>query len=174
MNSLWRTITLVLACTLVAEALGQDPPQVAPHLLKPLREISINPRTTAPVPQDHSSDVFQLQQPAAARPVSETHVHWEPANLHHQSLYFDQMMLERHGVTNSPHWQPLFSGAHFFAVAATMPYRLAVDRPHDIHYTYGQGRPGAPAPCLRQGLPWNPHGTALEGMAIAALFLMVP
>lgn len=160
-----------------APATAQEGARVAApaDFFPPLSSIVADDSLQGDRPADASADVFTTQQGSRRRRSGlETHVTWAAPNLHHQPLYFDEPMLERHGVTVSPRLQPALSAAHFFGVAYTLPYRLGVDHPRDVIYTFGHGHPGDPAPCVRRTLPWSTKGALLQGAATAGGALLVP
>ena len=99
---------------------------------------------------------------------------WAPTNLCHLPLYFEQVNLERHGYTLSRLWQPVLSGAHFFAAIPTLPYKMTVDSPAECIYTLGYYRPGSLAPRRWQGLPWEHRAAAVEAATAVGLVLLLP
>ena len=164
-----------MSAPFIAPANGDEPPDVS-RFFRPLDQVKVGIHPQGPVPEDKSQHVFHHQESsqAWARSVAETHVHWRSANLHHETLYFQELMLERHGVSVAPRVQPLISAAHFFGVVSTMPYRLAIDRPREIVYTWGQGQPGSTVPSVREQLPWETDAALLQSAAVATVLLMAP
>ncbi|MCA9175615.1 MAG: hypothetical protein KDB14_14120 [Planctomycetales bacterium] len=159
------------------QAAAQQPTKPSASVFfQPVTRIAVGARTELPVPRDRSEEVFgeSLDDRGGARAVDEAHVHWVAPNLHHNTLYFDEPMLERHGVTVAPLLQPALSTAHFFGAALTLPYRIGVDRPGELFYTHGYGRPGSAAPCVRRQLPLEWDAALLQGAAVTGVTLMAP
>lgn len=92
----------------------------------------------------------------------------------HQPLYWDNQPLERYGQSQAPLLEPFFSGAHFFATFAIIPYKIGVDRTHDRIYTLGLYRPGSPTPCIRQQLPWEWDAAAFQALAVMGFIYILP
>lgn len=78
---------------------------------------------------------------------------WTAPVFCHRPLYFEDVMLERHGQERFPCVQPLVSGARFFGSVALLPYQSYLQRPLEERYSTGYYRPGSAAPCVRQRLP---------------------
>jgi len=190
-NCVARLTCLVALSLSTAAASAQQPNQNRLRLLvdrqleeqlnRPLNTISVDRGSPeARLPQDRSAAAFRTdeqRQPAAGemtRGWARTTYHWQPADLAHQPLYFDQQPLERYGQTPLPRLQPILSGAHFFASIAALPYKVGVDRVYAPVYTLGYYRPGSPAPCLRQRLPWELDAAALESGAWLGLIFLLP
>ena len=73
----------------------------------------------------------------------------------HQPLYFEDVMLERHGQERRPCLQPLLSGTRFFSDIVLMPYHAYLHPPLQERASAGHYRPGSIAPCLRQRPPYD-------------------
>ena len=98
--------------------------------------------------------------------------HWQPTELGHQPLYFDDVPLERYGQSRHPLIQPVVSGARFFLTFPVIPYKIGIDRTHDCISTLGYHRPGTCTPCTKQTLPLEMDAATLEaGAWVAALFI---
>jgi hypothetical protein len=80
---------------------------------------------------------------------------WTAPVFCHQPLYFEDVMLERHGQERFPCAQPLVSGARFFSNVALLPYKSYLQRPLDDRYSTGYYRPGSAVPCVRQRAPYD-------------------
>ncbi len=80
---------------------------------------------------------------------------WTAPVFCHQPLYFEDVMLERHGHERFPCAQPLVSGARFFGNVALLPYNSYLQRPLEDRYSTGYYRPGSAAPCVRQRAPYD-------------------
>lgn len=101
-------------------------------------------------------------------------VHWAPASICHYPLYFEDVMLERHGHQSHPCLQPLISGTKFFAGLPLAPYKQALWGPAESVYSLGHYRAGSPAPALRQRLPWDRNAAAVETLSLGGLFWAAP
>ena len=80
---------------------------------------------------------------------------WTAPVFCHQPLYFEDVMLERHGQERFPCAQPLVSGARFFSNVAFLPYKSYLQGPLEDRYSTGYHRPGSAAPCVRQRAPYD-------------------
>lgn len=99
---------------------------------------------------------------------------WQAPNTFSNPLYFEDVMLERHGHERCPPLQPLVSGARFFATVPMLPYLATVQHPCDCYYTLGYYRPGSCAPALCQRPPYQRNAALVEGAAIAGGILILP
>ena len=101
---------------------------------------------------------------------------WEAPALCHQPLYFEETNLERYGY--SPRglrlFQPLLSAGNFFVTVPLLPYKLAVQPPHQGIYTLGQYRPGSPAPYRINRPEFRLKGVVAEAAVIAGVILLIP
>ena len=75
---------------------------------------------------------------------------WAPRNLAHRTLYFEDMPLERYGLTKVWYKQMLASATEFFCDAAKMPLRWGKEEPCSLHYTLGQQRAGSCPPRIKE------------------------
>lgn len=126
--------------------------------LRPMAKIQADIKLSpGPTPMDCTGPVFDVGSgpPQGKRERGWTELHWCPTDLYYRPLYFDDTPLERYGQTPCPLLQPAISAAHFFTVFPTLPYRMGIDGTCDRVYTLGYYRPGSPAPCLRQRLPFE-------------------
>lgn len=78
----------------------------------------------------------------AQRYFAEQMFFWEPSNLSHLPLRFEQPYVERYGY-NYGLLQPVVSGAQFFGDVAAWPVKCLVVPPRRPIYTLGAGRPGS-------------------------------
>ena len=90
---------------------------------------------------------------------------WVNPGFTHQPLYFEDVMLERHGHERFPALQPLVSGARFFGSIPLFAYQWTLQGPLEERSTLGNYRPGSAAPLLRQRLPYD--RTAIRNEIIA-------
>lgn len=162
---------------------GQDPqssicptPEQLRGRFKPIHSIDVNSSwSEVAMPEDCSQDLFQPGgNSRESRGGDLTIFLWQPTNLFHQPLYFDDQPLERYGQTIAPLLQPLISGARFFLQIPAMPYKMTIDRPFDCVTTLGYYRPGDCAPCVKQLPPWQWNAAIVEAATIAGLILLLP
>jgi hypothetical protein len=108
------------------------------------------------------------------RRAQELEFHWAANELFHQSLYFDDTLLERYGQTRHPVIQPVLSGARFFGTFPLVPYKMGLDRTHDHVYTLGQYRPGSVNPCLQERLIFEKDAAFFEVATAMAIIFLLP
>ncbi|MEM7312208.1 MAG: hypothetical protein AAF497_03555 [Planctomycetota bacterium] len=75
---------------------------------------------------------------------------WTPRNLAHRTLYFEDMPLERYGLTRGWYKQMFASAKEFFYDAAVMPLRWGKEVKCDLHYTLGHERAGSCPPRIEE------------------------
>ena len=145
-----------------------------------MTDISADIRPPAgPMPGATAEEILPGVEPAWDGPWMRqawgaSNVAWAPTALCHRPLYFEELGLERHGHTVSPILQPAFSGAHFLACVAILPYKAGIEHPWECIYTLGHYRPGSPAPRLRYRPPWQVNAAVLQGAAVTGLVFGVP
>jgi hypothetical protein len=112
--------------------------------LKPLSEIRFElldrgaAKNRAPEP---NSLPATTPAPSALAPRD---VHWCATNLRYNRPYFEELLLERHGLSHRPFWQPAISAARFYTTAALLPV-LKWRKPHcDMYDHRAFGNPGSP------------------------------
>jgi hypothetical protein len=71
-------------------------------------------------------------------------VEWTASNLRYRRPYFEQVMLERHGLSRRPLVQLVFSAGRFFTTAAFLPEIALVRNRHDLFDHRAFGHPGSP------------------------------
>ncbi len=94
-------------------------------------------------------------EPLVGRNFIASTVQWKASGGCHNPLYFEQVQLERYGHDAGPVVQPLISAAHFVATIPMLPYKMAINPPHECQYTLGYIRPGNCAPYMVQPFPWS-------------------
>ncbi len=99
---------------------------------------------------------------------------WHAPNTFSHPLYFEDVMLERHGHERCWQLQPLVSGARFFATVPMLPYLATVQPPCECNYTLGYFRPGTCAPALCQRPPYQRNAVLVEAAAIAGGMIAIP
>ncbi len=106
------------------------------------------------------------------------HIHycWEPTNLYHNPIYFEDVPLERYGHTR--HFilvQPFFSVAKFAVQLVGLPYQLSLFPMWDRQYSLGYYRPGEYVPYKYYQIPWNAKAAVVEaGVISGSYFLFAP
>lgn len=99
---------------------------------------------------------------------------WYAPGFCHKPLYFQDTMLERHGVSRRPCIQPLASGVRFFGTLPIMPYLMTLHPPGEDIYSLGHYRPGSAAPCLWERPPYDRHAMAVQAGSTAGVFVGFP
>ncbi len=129
------------------------------------------------------TDSFAVLVPAASQPpvpaqptrgCEHVSLNWEPSEIIHQPLYFDDQGLERYGQTVCPLVQPVLSGARFFGTFPIVPYKIGLDRTHDCVSTAGYVREGRCAPPVCERLPLRLDASLLESGAWVGLIFLLP
>jgi hypothetical protein len=83
-------------------------------------------------------------------------------------------MLERHGHVRWGCFQPVASGARFFATIPMLPYLMTINEPCDCEYTLGYYRPGSCAPALVQRPPYDRRALVMEGLVVGGVVIGLP
>ncbi len=71
-------------------------------------------------------------------------VQWYPSNLRYNRPYFEELLLERHGLSYRPMWQPTISAARFFGTATLLPILRWRKRDCLTYDHRAFGNPGSP------------------------------
>lgn len=167
--------------------LGQ-PPLQSDNSLAPLqrRELSSDVRAINTSSDDIGTSI--LPTPAAlaswgdqvplpdgvARGATFQCVHWRPSLICHHPLYFQDVMLERHGHDRFGYLQPFASGAKFFGTIFMAPYLKTLQHPGECQYALGYHRAGTCAPVLKSHIPWDKRAAAVETLSLAGFFWAAP
>jgi len=96
------------------------------------------------------------------------------ANTFSHPLYFEDVMLERHGHERFPLLQPMVSGARFFATIPMLPYLMTVRHPCDCEYKMGHFRTGDCVHPYCQRPPYVGRAVAVEALWITGGVLVIP
>lgn len=96
------------------------------------------------------------------------------ANTFSHPLYFEDVMLERHGHERFPLLQPMASGARFFATVPMLPYLMTVRNPCDYEYSMGHFRTGDRVHPYRQRPPYVRRAAVVEALWITGGVLAIP
>lgn len=108
------------------------------------------------------------------RYFAHVHYYWEPSNLFHNPLYFEDVALERYGHTYPDVVQPFVSLGKFGVQVVGLPYTMLLDRPMACQYALGYYRPGDCAPYLTYQVPINLKAAAAAGGIYTGLFFLFP
>jgi hypothetical protein len=79
----------------------------------------------------------------------------------HQPIYFEDMNLERCGLSCGCCLQPAVSGLHFFGSVALLPYKLLVSPPCSCVYPPGECGPGCHFSCCENFIGPQPDFSKL-------------
>jgi len=96
------------------------------------------------------------------------------ANTFSHPLYFEDVMLERHGHERFPLLQPMVSGARFFATVPMLPYLTTVRPPCEFEYKMGHFRTGDCVYPYLQRPPYVRNAAVVEAAAIAGASIAIP
>jgi hypothetical protein len=110
-------------------------------------------------------------------PRSFAHIHycWEPTNLYHNPIYFEDFPLERYGHTRHYLIQPVFSGVKFATQLLGLPYQMSLYPCCSKQYSLGYYRPGECAPAKYYQIPLNAQAALVEaGVISGGYFLFAP
>ncbi|MCA9132687.1 MAG: hypothetical protein KDA45_06020 [Planctomycetales bacterium] len=119
-------------------------------------DLSVQEIGTGALPESASAQRPTSSPPSLGgyvRLVAPKCVHWQPSNICHFPLYFEDPMLERHGHVRFGCLQPFASGAKFLGSVPLLPYLRLKQPAWEPQYALGQWRPGSCAPLLRDTLP---------------------
>jgi hypothetical protein len=98
---------------------------------------------------------------------------WTPWTICFRPLYFEEINLERYGVS----WgilQPAVSGAHFFGTVAALPYKMVVRRPRSCVCSNGFSRPTDPVPPGYSDCVWRWDAGLIEAAIVAGIVIALP
>ena len=145
---------------------------------KPLGEIRVDrPPSPGELPQDLFAGPLYTTVPGAFPPGDQLSLHLSLGRLEHglPAALWDDQPLERYGQSVLPLAQPLFSGVHFFATFAVIPYEIGLDGTHDLIYTLGYYRPGDRVPLPRgSGCPSSGTPRSIEAGTMTGLIFLAP
>ena len=96
------------------------------------------------------------------------------ANTFSHPLYFEDVMLERHGHERFPKLQPLISGARFYATVPMLPYLATIRPPASCEYKMGHFRVGDCVYPYVQRPPYVRNAVIVEAAAITGAAVVLP
>lgn len=120
-----------------------------------------------------------VMQPLPARGSSDRYFsginyQWQPTNLYHNPLYFEDFALERYGHTYPDYIQPFVSVGKFGVQFIGLPYQMALAHPCNREYAVGYLTPGDCNPTLMYQVPFNARAAAVAGGAYTGLIYLFP
>jgi hypothetical protein len=98
---------------------------------------------------------------------------WIAPEMCHRPLYFEEINLERHGLSFGIA-QPAVSSAQFFGRTLALPYLIAAQPPRECVYTLGHDRPGTCVPYTLYIPPWDWKAVTTESAVVAGAILLFP
>lgn len=107
---------------------------------------------------------------APMRSMEATVFQWQPSNLWHHPLYFEDPGLERTGHTYEPWLQPFASVSRFGIQLVGLPYQMTIDPVCKKRYSLGWYRPGECAPKQLHQVPFHKQA-ALNQAAVTTGFV---
>jgi hypothetical protein len=113
--------------------------------------------------------------PFIARNFAHIHYCWEPTNMYHRPIYFEDVALERYGHTRHYLLQPFVSGTKFAVQLLGLPYQMVLYPPCTRQYSLGYYRPGECVPYKYYQIPLNAEAALVEaGLVAGGYFLFAP
>ncbi|MFP6764922.1 MAG: hypothetical protein VB858_14950, partial [Planctomycetaceae bacterium] len=111
---------------------------------------------------------------ASIRSMEATVFQWQPSNLWHYPLYFEDPGLERSGHSFE-HWlQPFYSVGRFGVQLVGIPYQMTLDPICKKRYALGWYRPGECAPKQVGQVPWNTRAVINQAAVTTGAFFALP
>lgn len=131
------------------------------------------------LPDDLGSQALRETRPLPEGPDRQngweaTAYFWQAPNTYSYPLYFEDVMLERHGHERLGCLQPIASGARFFATVPMLPYLMAVRDPSDCDYHLGYYQVGSCAPPLFQRPPYERRAALIQAGFIGGMIAIFP
>jgi hypothetical protein len=105
---------------------------------------------------------------------AESRYEFAASNTFSHPLYFEDVMLERHGHERFPKLTPMISGARFFATVPMLPYLMTVRPACDYEYKMGHCRSGDSVYPYIQRPPYVRNAAIVEAAAIAGASIALP
>lgn len=96
------------------------------------------------------------------------------ANTFSHPLYFEDVMLERHGHERFPKLQPMISGVRFFATVPMLPYLATIRPPASCEYKMGHFRVGDCVYPYVQRPPYVRNAAIVEAAAVTGAAVALP
>ena len=117
----------------------------------------------------------ESDRPFIPRNFAHMYYSWEPTNMYHNPIYFEDVPLERYGHTRHYLIQPVFSGTKFALQLIGLPYQMTLYPFCSRQYSLGYYRPGECAPYKYYQIPLNAEAALVEaGVITGGYFLFAP
>jgi hypothetical protein len=139
--------------------------------LKPIKAIT---NKLAAEPGDFPPECNLGELTYVPRCLPPTTYTWRASNLCHKPLYFEDVAVERYGISLPPGLQSISSGVHFFTSLCLVPYKMGIELPNECVYDLGYYRPGSCAPQMIFPFPISLRGAVLEATVIGAGVAILP
>lgn len=111
---------------------------------------------------------------APMRSMESTVFQWQPSNLWHHPLYFEDPGLERSGHTYEPWLQPFASVSRFGIQLVGLPYQMTIDPVCRKRYSLGWYRPGECAPKQLHQVPFHKQAVLNQAAVTTGFVFALP
>lgn len=154
-------------------------PQMVELGLKPLSQLSINPKPPAGELPTNTAAAHLDQLPARKVVMGESRdwelitKDWEAPGVAYNPLYFEEPNLERFGY-NYGALQPFLSAGRFFGRIPMLPYMIGAYPLDECRYPLGYARPGDCPPYQVEKLPFSARGALFESLTATGLVFLIP
>ena len=149
------------------------PPEPEPHMGMPVT-VDIRPPDGA-VPNNRAPNSWEATREFPSdREWGDLFYSWASPGICHRPLYFEEVNLERYGLTRAGRFQPLCSGAHFFGNAMLLPYRVIAEPSCQCTYVLGHHRPGDCVCYQRHWPPLRSTAGLFQAGTVAGLVYLLP
>jgi|GEM_PF-4779991 len=154
-------------------------PQMVELGLKPLSQLSINPKPPAGDLPTNTAAAHLDQLPARQVVMGESRdwelitKDWEAPGVAYNPLYFEEPNLERFGY-NYGALQPFISAGRFFGRIPMLPYMIGAYPLDECRYPLGYARPGDCPPYQVEKLPFSARGALFESLTATGLVFLIP
>jgi hypothetical protein len=142
--------------------------------LKSIKEISHDIRPTT-ASGELPEECVIAQNDYYGRHFNQTCLKWKASAVSTRAAYFEDVQLERYGHTKiCPAFQPIVSGARFFATIPILPYKMGVTPPNECVYTLGHYGAGNCAPYMVEPFPISLRGALFQAGAVTGAAFALP
>lgn len=125
-------------------------------------------------PAERSEEALREQTSERDAAWGLSRLEFAAANTFSHPLYFEDVMLERHGHERFPNLTPMISGARFFATVPMLPYLMTVRPACEFEYKMGHFRAGDRVYPYIQRPPYVRNAAIVEAAAIAGASIALP